>query len=209
MKVGYSTKVMELFMHPKNVGKMEDANVTALTGSVACGDMIKLYLKINPETEIIEDISFESYGCAANIATSSMITEMIKGKSVEEARKIVFQDVIENLGGLPKIKFHCAVLAIAGLRIALEKWDYLKARRKMDERFVKNLLKGILDPHTDKDLITSGVVKNIEIGESNVAIHLNVKKDEFFDEIVSNIEEVFEKLPMVVEIYVGGEKVAV
>ena len=209
MKVGYSSKVMELFMHPKNVGKLEDANVTALTGSVACGDMIKLYLKINPETEIIEEITFESYGCAANIATSSMLTEMVKGKSVEEARKIVFQEVVGNLGHLPKIKFHCAVLAVAGLRISLEKWDYLQGRKQLDGNFVNTLLRGILDPHTDKDIISAGVVKNLDIHDDIIEIDLSVPKDDFLEEIVSNIMEVFETLPVNIKIFVRGEEIAI
>ncbi len=200
MRIGYSPKVMELFLHPKNVGALENPTVTALTGSVACGDMIKLYLKINPKTEIIEDSSFESYGCAANIATSSMITELIKGKSIEEARKIAFQEVVDNLGGLPKIKFHCAVLAIAGLRIAITKWDFLQGKKTLNEDFVKLLLKGILDPHTDKDLISAGAVKEIEIKDDEVKILLNVSQDDFAEEIVSNIQEAFEKLPVNVNI---------
>ena len=209
MRIGYSSKVMQMFMNPKNVGKLEDADVTALTGSVACGDMIKLYLKINPENEIIEKITFESYGCAANIATSSMITEMVKGKSIEEARKIAFQEVVNNIGGLPRIKFHCAVLAVAGLRIAIEKWDYLQGRKKLEKKFVKNLLKGILDPHTEKDLITAEVVKNIEINGNKIKINLDIPRDEFTEEIVSNIEEVFEKMPVKLEIYAGGGKIAI
>ena len=208
MKVGYSPKVMQLFMAPKNVGRLEDANVTAITGSVACGDMIKLYLKIN-DKEIIEKITFESYGCAANIATSSMITEIVKGESIEDARKVAFQEVVDNLGGLPKIKFHCAVLAIAGLRIALQKWDYIKGRKELNKDFVETLLKGILDPHTDRDLVSTGAIKNIEITECKIMLHLNIPKDDFFDEIVSNIKEVFELLPVDLEIFSGGGKVAI
>ena len=208
MKVGYSPKVMQLFMAPKNVGRLEDANVTAITGSVACGDMIKLYLKIN-DKEIIEKITFESYGCAANIATSSMITEIVKGKSIEEARKVAFQEVVDNLGGLPKIKFHCAVLAIAGLRIALQKWDYIRGRKELNKDFVETLLKGILDPHTDRDLVSTGAIKNIETTECKIMLYLNIPKDDFFEEIVSNIKEVFELLPVDLEIFSGGEKVAI
>jgi len=208
MKIGYSSKVMELFMHPKNVGKMEDASVTALTGSVACGDMIKLYLKINPRTEIIENATFESYGCAANIATSSMLTELIKGKSVEEVRKIAFQEVVEDLGGLPKIKFHCAVLAVAALRLALEKWDHLRGRKELNEDFVKNMLRGILDPHTERDLIAARAVNSIIIKGSEIRVYLSIPQDEFTEEIVSSIMEVFETLPVKVGIFLGGEEVA-
>ncbi|HDD59633.1 MAG TPA: DUF59 domain-containing protein [Euryarchaeota archaeon] len=197
MKVGYSKKVLELFMNPKNVGHMEDASVTSLAGSIACGDMIKLYLKINPKTEVIEKITFESYGCAANIATSSVITEMAKGKSVQEAWKISFKDEVEELGGLPKIKYHCAVLSIKGLRLALTKWDVIRGRRPLDEALVEELLKGVMDPHTDKDLVSAGMVKKIRVvggKRKRVEITLEVPEDDFKEEILSNVEEAFEKL---------------
>lgn len=203
MKVGYSKKVLELFMNPKNVGYMEDANVTSLAGSIACGDMIKLYLRIDPETEIIEKITFESYGCAANIATSSMITEMAKGKSVQEAWKITFKDEVEALGGLPKIKYHCAVLSVKGLRLALTKWDVIKGRRALDEKLVEELLKGVMDPHTDKDLVSAGMVRGIRVegGEKKrVEITLEVPEDDFKEEILSNVEEAFEKLDVELDI---------
>ena len=206
--MGYSPKVMEMFMHPKNVGKMEDATVTALTGSVACGDMIKLYLKIDPESEVIVKAMFESYGCAANIATSSMLTELITGKKVEEARKLAFHEIVDGLGGLPKIKFHCAVLAIAALKIALEKWDLLSGRKKLNEKFVNGLLRGILDPHTDRDLITAGIVSRIEIVDDVVNVHLNVDEDDYTEEIVSNVVEVFETLPLKVVVFLRGERYA-
>ncbi len=194
MKIGYSPKVMELFMNPKNVGAMEDADVTAIAGSIACGDMLKLYLKINPETEVIEDASFESYGCVANIATSSMITEMIKGKTIDYARKLTFQDEVRELGGLPKVKYHCAVLAIQALRTALHKWDYMQGNVRLDEDFVRNILKGILDPATDRDLISAGIVRDIRIEGKRLEITVKMENDEYRDEIVSNMEEAFEKM---------------
>ncbi|MCD6383321.1 MAG: iron-sulfur cluster assembly scaffold protein [Thermoplasmata archaeon] len=194
MRVGYSKKVLELFLNPKNVGYMEDANVTSLTGSIACGDMLKLYLKINPETEIIEKISFESYGCAANIATSSMITEMAKGKSVKEAWAITFKEEVEELGGLPKIKYHCAVLSVKGLRLALEKWEVIQGRKTLNEDFVLELLRGIMDPHTDKDLVSAGVVKKVDVEGKRVEIVLALPEDEFKEEVLENVEEAFEKM---------------
>ena len=99
----YNPKVLDLFRNPKNLGPMEDATVTAVAGNPACGDMITFYLKIN-EKEIIERASFESYGCAANIATSSIVTEMIKGLSLEA------------------VKFHCGVLAVGALKRAIRKY---------------------------------------------------------------------------------------
>jgi len=114
----YNPKILELFRNPKNLGKMEDATVQAVAGNPACGDMITFYLKINKQ-EIIEKASFESYGCAANIATSSMLTEMIKGKKLEEAWRISWKKIIEEIGGLPTVKFHCGILAVGALRRAI------------------------------------------------------------------------------------------
>jgi nitrogen fixation NifU-like protein len=101
---------------------MEDATVIAVAGNPACGDMITFYLKIN-EQEIIEKASFESYGCAANIATSSIVTEMVKGMSLEAAWKdITWKKVTEEVGGLPTVKFHCGVLAVGALKRAIRKY---------------------------------------------------------------------------------------
>jgi nitrogen fixation NifU-like protein len=97
---------------------MEDATVTAVAGNPSCGDMIIFYLKIN-EKDVIEKASFESYGCAANIATSSIVTEMIKGMELENAWKISWKSVVEAVGGLPSVKFHCGILAIGALKRAI------------------------------------------------------------------------------------------
>jgi nitrogen fixation NifU-like protein len=97
---------------------MEDATVTAVAGNPSCGDMIIFYMKIN-EKDVIARASFESYGCAANIATSSIVTEMIKGMELENAWKISWKSVIEAVGGLPSVKFHCGILAIGALKRAI------------------------------------------------------------------------------------------
>ena len=115
----YTAKVMDLFRNPKNLGKMEDATVVSVAGNPACGDMVTFYLKITPQ-EVIEKASFESYGCAANIATSSIVTEMIKGLTLESAWKdITWKKVTDEVGGLPSIKFHCGVLAVGALKRAI------------------------------------------------------------------------------------------
>ena len=117
----YNPKVMDLFRNPKNLGKMEDANVVAVAGNPACGDMITFYLKINEQTLVIEKAQFESYGCAANIATSSIVTEMIKGLTLEKAwEDITWKKVTEEIGGLPSVKFHCGVLAVGALNVQSE-----------------------------------------------------------------------------------------
>ncbi|UCF44967.1 MAG: iron-sulfur cluster assembly scaffold protein [Candidatus Bathyarchaeota archaeon] len=118
----YTQKVLDLFRNPKNLGKMEDATVTAVAGNPACGDMITFYLKINDQ-EIIEKASFESYGCAANIATASIVTEMVQGMSLEAAwKEMTWKKVTEEVGGLPSVKFHCGVLAVGALKRAIRKY---------------------------------------------------------------------------------------
>jgi nitrogen fixation NifU-like protein len=118
----YNPKVLDLFRNPKNLGKMEDATVVAVAGNPACGDMITFYLKIN-EQDVLEKASFESYGCAANIATSSIVTEMIKGLRLEDIWKdITWKRVTEEIGGLPAVKFHCGILAVGALKRAIRKY---------------------------------------------------------------------------------------
>ncbi|MCL2288667.1 MAG: iron-sulfur cluster assembly scaffold protein [Candidatus Bathyarchaeota archaeon] len=119
----YSPKVMDLFRNPKNLGKIEDATVTAVAGNPACGDMITFYLKINEQTYVIEKAQFESYGCAANIATSSIVTEMIRGLTLEAVwTDISWEKVAQEIGGLPSVKSHCGVLAVGALRRAIRKY---------------------------------------------------------------------------------------
>ncbi len=141
MPLPYNPKVLELFRNPKNLGKMEDATVTSVAGNPLCGDMITFYLKIN-EQDTIEKASFESYGCAANIATSSIVTEMIKGMKLEEAWKITWKSVTEAVGGLPSIKFHCGILAVGALKRAIRKYymskggspDWLQRKPTFEEK---------------------------------------------------------------------------
>jgi nitrogen fixation NifU-like protein len=123
----YSSRVLELFKNPKNLGRMEDASISAVAGSPACGDMIAIYLKID-DNQVIEKASFESYGCAANIAASSILTEMVKGKKLEDAWKISWRNISDELGGLPSVKHHCGVLAVGALRRAIR--EYFKNREK-------------------------------------------------------------------------------
>ncbi|MGI6442795.1 MAG: iron-sulfur cluster assembly scaffold protein [Synergistaceae bacterium] len=121
----YNEKVVDYFMNPRNSGKMTDANAIGEAGNAVCGDTIKIYLKVSDE-HIIEDIRFETFGCAAAIATSSMITEMVKGKSLSEALKIKDMDVVKELNGLPPAKEHCSLLAQEGIKEAV--LDYFRRR---------------------------------------------------------------------------------
>ena len=118
----YSEKVMEHFLHPRNVGIIEDANAVGEVGNAKCGDIMKMYMKIEDDT--IKDVKFETFGCGSAIASSSMATELIKGKPVAEAMKLTNQAVAEALDGLPAYKMHCSVLAEEAIRSALE--DYQK-----------------------------------------------------------------------------------
>lgn len=122
----YTEKVMENFTNPKNVGELEDANAVGQVGSPACGDIMKMMMKINDDG-VIEDVKFKTYGCGAAIATSSVATEMIKGKTVEEAKKLTNQQVIDELGGLPAVKIHCSVLAEEAIKAALDNYEENKA----------------------------------------------------------------------------------
>ena len=118
----YNDKVIEHFSNPRNVGEIENADGVGLVGSEACGDIMKLFVKV--ENGVIVDAKFKTFGCGAAIASSSVATEMIKGKTVEEALKLTNKQVIEELGGLPPVKIHCSVLAEEAIHQAL--LDYQK-----------------------------------------------------------------------------------
>jgi len=122
----YSEKVMEHFTSPRNVGEIEDADGIGEVGNAKCGDIMKIYLKI--ENDIIKDVKFKTFGCGAAVATSSIATEMIKGKTIEEALKLTNKAVVEALDGLPPQKIHCSVLAEEAVKAAIE--DYKKKHNK-------------------------------------------------------------------------------
>ena len=113
----YSEKVMDHFMHPRNVGTIENADGVGEVGNAKCGDIMKIYLKI--DNDIIQDVKFETFGCGSAIASSSMATEMIKGKSIHEALELTNKAVAEALDGLPAHKMHCSVLAEEAIKKAL------------------------------------------------------------------------------------------
>ena len=129
----YTQKVLEHFTNPQNMGSMENPDGVGVAGNIACGDEMKIYIKVKKEGEkksenaIIEDIKFETLGCAAAIATSSMVTELAKGKTLAEAKKITRKDVADSLGSLPPIKMHCSNLAAEALHKAID--DYLEKHK--------------------------------------------------------------------------------
>ncbi len=121
----YNEKVMDHFMNPRNVGEIEDAEAIGEVGNPRCGDIMRMYLKID-DNDVITDVKFKTYGCGSAIATSSMATELIKGKTVEEALKLTNMAVVEALDGLPPAKVHCSVLAEQAVKMAI--YNYAKAR---------------------------------------------------------------------------------
>jgi len=174
----YTETVLDHFINPRNAGQIENADVTCRIGSAACGDLVRLYLKVDPKTERIEDIKFESYGCAANIASTSVTTELARGKSLDEAKKVRFKDVVEVLGGLPMHKVHCAQLATAGLKAAKMKYEAKTGKIEVDEGFVKRMLKGVLDPAEGVNVVATGRIRSIAVDGKKVEVLLTEDVDE-------------------------------
>lgn len=133
----YSEKTMELFRKPHNMGKIANPDGVGKVGNVVCGDVMFLYIRVSKKSglEIISDIKFETFGCAAAIATSSMITDMAKGKTIEEALKITKNNIVDELQGLPPIKLHCSVLAVDALNEAV--YDYYIKQKKLIPEYLK------------------------------------------------------------------------
>jgi nitrogen fixation NifU-like protein len=129
----YNETVMEHFTNPRNVGEIEDADGVGEVGSPQCGDIMKVFLKV--EDNIIKDIKFKTFGCASAIASSSIMTEMVKGRTIEEALALTNKDVVDALGGLPPAKVHCSVLAEQAIRAAIE--DYRAKKERSKEQRVK------------------------------------------------------------------------
>jgi nitrogen fixation NifU-like protein len=122
----YNEKVIEHFTNPRNVGEIPDADGVAEVGSRQCGDIMKIYIKV--ENNVITDIKFKTFGCASAIASSSVMTEMVKGRTIEEALKLTNKEVVDELGGLPPAKVHCSVLAEEAIRAAIK--DYMDKKNK-------------------------------------------------------------------------------
>ena len=116
----YSEKVMDHFTNPRNVGEIEDANAVGVVGNAKCGDIMKMYMKI--ENDVITDVKFKTFGCGAAVATSSMATELVKGKTIDEALGVTNKAVVEALEGLPAVKIHCSVLAEEAIRAAINNY---------------------------------------------------------------------------------------
>ena len=197
MKFPYSETVLEHFRHPRNVGKIEDADGKSMEGSPACGDMVAVYIRVDSNTNTLSDIKFESYGCASNIATGSIITELAKGKTLDEAKKITWKEASEALGGLPKIKTHCSVLAIEGLRSAIQNYEerhgLVKERTPTTVDIVRKRLKKVMNPITGLDLVRTNLVKDIKLrDDGNVRVVLDLPANHQFASAMR--EEIMEKI---------------
>ncbi len=196
MKFPYSEKVLEHFKNPKNVGEIENPDGKAMVGSPACGDMVAVYLKVDDATKVITDIKFQSYGCASNIATGSIITEMAKGKTIDDAKKITWKEASEALGGLPKVKVHCSVLAVEGLREAItnyeEKHGLIKERVPTTEEVIKRRLKTVMNPLTGLDIVRTELVKEIKVEDGVVSLTVDLPSNHLFANNVR--EEIDEKV---------------
>ncbi len=208
MSSPYSEKVIEHFKNPRNVGRIEDADGKSTVGSPACGDMVAVYIDVDEKTQVITDIKFESYGCASNIATGSIITELAKGKTLEEAKKISWKEASEALGGLPKIKAHCSVLAVEGLRTAImnyeEKHGLVKEREPTTVDVVRKRLRMVMNPLTGLDLVRTELVEDIQVNEGVVKISIGLPEDHQFatnikEEITEKVEPLWDVEKVVVE----------
>lgn len=193
-KFPYSETVLEHFRHPRNVGRIEDPDGKSVEGSPACGDMVAVYIKVDKDSQRISDIKFESYGCASNIATGSIITEMAKGKTLDEAKKITWKEAADALGGLPALKAHCSVLAVEGLRAAIrdyeERQGLTEKREPTTEETVKNRLKHVMNPLSGLDLVRTELVKEIAIEDGVVRIVVDLPAGhQFANAIREDVEQ--------------------
>jgi len=208
MPLPYSEIVMEHFRNPRNVGRIENPDGKAVEGSPACGDMVAVYLAVDPDSQRITDVKFESYGCASNIATGSIITELAKGKTLEEAKSITWKQASEALGGLPPIKTHCSVLAVDGLRAAIqnyrERHGLVKERVPTTVEVVRKRLKHVMNPMTGLDLVRTKIVRDIEVSDGKVRVAIDLPADHQFaanirEEILEKIEHLWDVDEVVIE----------
>jgi len=196
MKFPYNEKVLEHFRHPHNVGSMEDADGKGMEGSPACGDMVAVYIKVDSDSKIITDIRFESYGCASNIATASIITDLAKNKTLSEAKKITWKQASDALGGLPSIKVHCSVLAVEGLHAAIQDYEerhgLLKNLETTTVEIIIKRLKRVMNPVSGLDIVSTNLVKHIEIDNQNILVKMNGSESDQFSTAIK--EDIIDKL---------------
>ncbi|HCP15697.1 MAG TPA: iron-sulfur cluster assembly scaffold protein [Peptococcaceae bacterium] len=184
MTFPYNETVLEHFRNPRNVGSLDDPDGKATEGSPACGDMVSVYINVDQDTKKISDIKFESYGCASNIATGSIITELAKGKTLEEAKNITWKEASEALGGLPAIKAHCSVLAVEGLRSAIqnyeEKHGLVVGKEATTEEIVRKRLRRVMNPMKGLDMVATNLVKEVEVKDGVIRVSVDLPESHQF-----------------------------
>lgn len=211
MALKYTEATIKHFTSPQNLGDVKDANAEATEGSPACGDMVKYTLKINPETLIIEDIKFRSYGCASNIATASVATEMAKGKHIDEVKLMGTAEAADRLGGLPAVKMHCSVLAINGIKAAIREYEIKTGRVQAEktvisEASVRAVFANIMHPKHGKNLVENGNISRIKIDDKSIFVTVSLEADEEIyannvrDEIQEHLEHLHSGLEIMVKI---------
>jgi metal-sulfur cluster biosynthetic enzyme len=170
--------------------------------------MVAVYIKVDPETRRLTDVKFESYGCASNIATGSIITELAKGKTIAEAKKVTWKQASEALGGLPPIKVHCSVLAVDGLRSAIQNYEerhgLVKERETTTVEVVRKRLKKVINPVSGLNLVRTNLVKDIEVKDGIVRVVIDLPPNHQFasaikEEIADKIEHLWDVKKLVVE----------
>lgn len=186
----YNETVLEHFKHPHNVGELEEPDGKAIEGSPACGDMVSVTIKVDEEKGTIDDIKFQSYGCASNIATGSIITDLAKGKTLDDAKKVTWKDASEELGGLPPIKAHCSVLAVEGLRAAIR--DYEERNGLVTERepttlkTIQKRLRHVMNPLMGLDIVRTDLVKDVSFEGGIVKVVVDLDESHQFAQAIKN-----------------------
>ncbi len=207
-KFPYSETVMEHFRHPRNVGRIEHPDGKATEGSPACGDMVSVYISVDEAEKTLSDVKFESYGCASNIATGSIITEMAKGKTLGDAKRITWKQASDALGGLPPIKAHCSVLAVEGLRAAIQNYEerhgLVEKKEPTTVEVVRKRLRRVMDPLTGLGLVRAKLVTDISVSDGNVRVLVDLPADHQFasaikDEIIEKVEPIWDVDRVVVD----------
>ncbi len=196
MSIPYTKKVIEHFKHPHNVGTIENPDGKAMEGSPACGDMVAVYINVNKETQTIEDIKFQSYGCASNIATGSIITDLAMGKTIEEAKQISWNEAADELGGLPPVKQHCSVLAVDGLKAAIQDYEEKNGisvdNKPTDIPIIEERLKHVMNPISGLDIVKTDLIKHIDLKGKTIDIIVDLPFNHQFANAIK--EDILDKL---------------
>ena len=208
MAIQYSQKVLEHFANPQNVGELRDADAIATEGSPACGDMITFSLKIDPNTYVIEDIKFKSYGCASNIATASIATVLAKGKHIDEIKAMKGKAIIDELDGLPAVKMHCAILAINGLKAAVKDWEIKQGlvqseTVELSPKTIRHQLEKVINPQTGESIVSS-MLRDVQVDDGKVFVELSLEStdESYAGNIMSEVADAMREMKCVKQVMV-------